>query len=395
MTRRIAWDSDPYSMNNQCLNENCINKNKGYFYWDSNDINQIENYIQKYPPKPSTTRSEPIRRTPLSRRPLTRKIRSEPIRIRHQSRRTPRPPYPLPPPPPPPSLLPHPPPSKSRPISSPTSIMAGIGGTPPSGPKYLTRNIIAFLPDPTKNLKLEREFQIIKNYSQSSNIHIDLLKQPNATASNFFKEALTTCDTVIFCGHGDLVDGIHLSLAFENPDNNRKPIAINYSEFINHINNKEINLIIVLSCHSSNLFNFIHESGKNIITIDKEFITCDTLVESTHMRYFLQLFLYYLQSNNVKNSFIKSCNKIEKMLENKKKSFGDPSSYIMKKIIAPVIGIIRYTSKSETIIYTYTGQFIYDVGYSNIQSQSIEPLTTIFPPLPPYSKSPIFKAKSI
>ena len=66
----------------------------------------------------------------------------------------------------------------------------------------------------------------------------------------------------------------------------------------------------------------------------------------------------------------------------------------MKKCIAPVIGIIRYTSKSETIIYTYTGQIIYDVGYGNIQSHSIEPITTIFPPLPPYYK-PIFKAKSI
>ena len=386
MSRRTAWGSNPDTTNNQCLNINCINKNKGYFYWDSNDINQIKKYIQTYPKlsEPSTTRSSSIRKTPL-----TRKTRSKPIITRHQSRRTPRPPPPSPVPPP--SLLSHPPQSTSKPILLPTSsssrsIMALMGGTPPLA--YPTRNIIAFLPDPTKNLKLEREFKIIKNYSQSSNIIL------NATASDFFENDLSASDTVIFCGHGDILDNMNLSLAFENN------VPINYSEFINHIKENNINLVILLACHSSNLFNFIHKNGTNIITNNKEFITCDTLVESSPMKNFLHFFLYYLQSNNVKNSFIKSCNKIEKMLKNKnksrsyKKSFGDPSSYILKEIIAPVIGIIRYTSKSETIIYTYTGQIIYDVGYGNIQWQSIEPITTIFPPLPPYY-NPSPKAKSI
>lgn len=368
MAPNIAWGSNPDSMNNKCLNENCINKNEEYFYWDKNDINIIINDILNYPKL-----SEPIIKTlsAQTRRknsPRSRRTRSAPSRFVN-----------------------HPFQKKLRISPDDIMIRSLTGGMPPS--IYPSKNITAFLPDPTKNLKLEREFKIIKNYSQSSNIIL------NATASDFFENDLSASDTVIFCGHGDILDNnMILSLAFENPNNNQT-IPINYSEFINNINkNNNINLVILLACYSSNLFNFIHEKDKNIITNNKEFITCDTLVESFPMRYFLQIFLYNLRSNDVKNSFIKSCNKLKidlkKYKKNYEKSFGDPANYIMKKIIAPVIGIIRYTSHSETIIYTYTGQIKYDIGYDNIQPQFNEILTTIFPPLPPYY-NPSPKAKSI
>ena len=297
MMPKIGSASNPDTMNTQCLNEKCIDKNKGYFYWNSDDINDIKNYIQNY----STTRPASIRRT----RPASiRRTRSASIRERPSNRKK----------------------SRRSPRSSPKSIMDPFlkGGIPPL--PRLTRKIIAFLPDPektniNKGLGLTEDLQIINNYSPSSII-------PTTTPDDFFKADLSISNTLIFCGHGDIIDIIDsklkLSLGFTNPilkNTISNPVehysTVRYSEFLDKIyrNDSNVNLVIVLACYSSNLFNFRHDNYSN-----KKFITCDTLVDSRHATKFLKLFLDYIKYNDIRESFIKSCDDLKEELKEKKKS---------------------------------------------------------------------------